>query len=155
MSFWTDMQCFHKFWVSLCVYTVHLFMFFCASVGGQSDREIWIDVSIWRQVFREWVRAAAASDRSGLLPLWVQLHHWLWLLAVIGVWNLNMLFHYSKFGLCWRVGNHRVFGFMMFSWSWISVLRFIIAECVVFREMDGNVQNRDHIHICNWLLLFF
>lgn len=87
------------------------------SVEGKAGCEIGIDVSIWRQVFRVWLRAAAASLRLGLLPLPSWLHHWLWLLVVIGVWNLNILFHYSKFGWCWCREAHgqkqKVLGFVI------------------------------------------
>lgn len=104
----------------------------CVScVGRQAGCEIWIDVSVWRQVFRVWLRAAAApAARLALPPLRVQSHHRLWLLVVIGVWNLNMPFHYSKFGLCWRVGNsRRLFGcccFFSLSLS-LSVLCFDLS----------------------------
>lgn len=93
-------KCRHSFcaYVSL-VRTTRVFM--CVSVGGQPGCEIRIDVSIWRQVFRVWLRAAAASLHLGLLPLSAQLHHWPWLLVVIEVWNLNMVFHHSKFVSCW------------------------------------------------------
>lgn len=154
-------KCFHSFRVEVhLLYTKHLCMAMCVIVGGQAGCEIWIDVSIWRQVFRVWLRAAAASVRLGLPPLWVQPHHRLWLLVVIGVWNLNMPFHYSKFGSCWRVGNSRgVFGFF---------LLFVAALClcsssryVEFKILElhlnkrGNSSNREHVHICNSLLVLF
>lgn len=99
----------------------------CVScVGGQAACEIWIDVSIWRQVFRVWLRAAAATAaRLGLPPLRVQPHHRLWLLVVIGVWNLNMPFHYSKFGSCWCVGNSR----RLFGCCWLFFLCSFSVLC--------------------------
>lgn len=148
-------KCFHSFRVEVhLLYTKHLCMAMCVSVGGQAGCEIWIDVSIWRQVFRVWLRAAAASVRLGLPPLWVQPHHRLWLLVVIGVWNLNMPFHYSKFGLCWRVGNSRgVFGFFLLFVAALclcSSSRYAEFEILELRlNKRGNSSNPEHVHICS------
>lgn len=115
----------------------------CVScVGGQAACEIWIDVSVWRQVFRVWPRAAAAAAaaaaRLGLPPLRVQPHHRLWLLCCYWSVKFEYAFSLLKVWLVLARGHQQtMFGCWWVFFSVLSFYLWLVCALVLLNIMCG------------------